>query len=56
MQDLVAPVYLMVAEKDIFFPYQEVIKKCDKIFKNVRGSYILKNAKHAPHKGFFLKS
>ncbi len=43
-----SPVYVMVADNDIFFPGDKALKKCKALFINFKGSYILKNTKHIP--------
>lgn len=42
------PVYMMVADDDVFFPSLEAIEKAKKIFKRFEEAYILKNCKHMP--------
>jgi len=47
------PVYLIVAENDIFFPYKSAIERAKKVYKNLKETHILKNSKHIPHKATF---
>lgn len=42
------PVYIIVADGDIFFPGNETINRAKKIFKNIQGIHVLKNSKHMP--------
>lgn len=42
------PVYMIVAEDDIFFPGFEAINRSKKIFNNFKEAYVLKNSKHMP--------
>lgn len=42
------PVYIMVADDDIFFPGEQAIQRAKQIFKNIGGIYHLKNCKHIP--------
>lgn len=43
-----APTYIMVADNDIFFPANKVLKKSKAIFKNLKESHVLRNSKHVP--------
>ncbi len=43
-----APVYILAAEDDIFFPKEKTIKKAKKIFNNLKKIEILKGSKHVP--------
>jgi pimeloyl-ACP methyl ester carboxylesterase len=45
---LEAPVYALVADDDIFFPGNKTLERCRLIFKNFKGSYVLKNTRHIP--------
>ncbi len=47
------PVYMIVAENDIFFPADKTIKRAKSAFKNLKEIHTLKNAKHIPHKSDF---
>lgn len=42
------PVYMIVADDDIFFPGKEAVKKAEKIFKNLQEVYFLPDCKHMP--------
>jgi len=48
LENYEAPTYVMVAENDIFFPAEKVIKKSKSIFRNFKGWHMLKGSKHAP--------
>lgn len=47
------PVFLIVADNDVFFPGLQAIEKAKKVFTNLKEFHILKNSKHIPHKGLF---
>lgn len=42
------PVYMMVADDDVFFPGKEAVKKAEQIFRNLQEVYILQDCKHMP--------
>lgn len=44
------PVFIIEASDDIFFPGKEAKKRSEKIFKNLKEVYFLKNTKHMPSK------
>lgn len=46
------PVYIMVAEEDVFFPGKEAINRVKKLFKNVKGIHTVKG-KHMPSSSTF---
>lgn len=43
------PVYMIVADDDIFFPGDKAIKKAKIIFKNLQEVYVLPDCLHMPH-------
>ena len=43
------PIYMIVADDDIFFPGDEAVKKAKIIFKNLQEVYFLPDCKHMPH-------
>jgi len=47
------PVYLMVADDDVFFPGDLSITRAKQLFKNLKDIHILKNTKHIPHKALY---
>ncbi len=49
------PVYMIVADNDIFFPGSASIDRAKKLFKNLEGIHILRNCKHIPHKETFFE-
>jgi pimeloyl-ACP methyl ester carboxylesterase len=53
VKDFKNPVYLMVADNDIFFPGEKAIKQAKKVFPNLKGIHVLKNCKHMPHVSHF---
>jgi pimeloyl-ACP methyl ester carboxylesterase len=48
VQNFSNPVYMIVADDDVFFPGDDAIKKAKTIFKNFKEAHILKNCKHMP--------
>jgi pimeloyl-ACP methyl ester carboxylesterase len=48
VKNLQAPVYVMVAGDDIFFPGDKTLERCKSLFKTLKGYHILKNSKHIP--------
>jgi pimeloyl-ACP methyl ester carboxylesterase len=44
------PVYMIVADDDVFFPGSEAIDRAKALFKNFKEAYILNNCKHMPRK------
>lgn len=48
MDRVKTPVYVMVADDDIFFPGDKTIERCKTLFKELRGIYTLNNSKHIP--------
>jgi pimeloyl-ACP methyl ester carboxylesterase len=42
------PVYVMVADDDIFFPGDKTLKRCADLFPSLKDTYILKQSKHIP--------
>jgi pimeloyl-ACP methyl ester carboxylesterase len=42
------PVYIIVADDDVFFPGDAAINRAKDIFKNIQGTHVLKNSKHMP--------
>ncbi len=50
---LEAPVYVMVADDDSFFPGLKAIAKCKKVFKNFKGYHVLSGSKHIPSAQFY---
>lgn len=45
---IISPVYVMVADNDIFFPGDKTLARCQVLFKTLKHTYILKNSKHIP--------
>lgn len=48
-----SPVYLMVADDEIFFPAEKTIQKAKEVFENLQEVYVLKDCKHMPHHSQF---
>lgn len=53
VENFSAPVYLMVAENDVFFPAKHATEKCTSYFKNFKEVHTLKNSKHIPEPSQF---
>lgn len=49
-QKISTPVYLIAAEKDLFFPGAKMIHRAKEIFPSLKQTILLKNAKHVPDK------
>ena len=47
------PVYIIGAENDVYFPGGKVIEKSKILFKNLQGTYLLRNSNHMPSKESF---
>ena len=47
------PVYLIVADDDVFFPAEKTVKQARHVFRNLKEVYTLKNSKHMPHHSHF---
>lgn len=50
VEKFVNPVFLIVADDDIFFPGLEAIARSKKLFKNFKEAFVLENCKHMPGK------
>lgn len=50
VQNFTNPVYMVVADDDVFFPGLETIDRAKLVFKNFKEAHILKNCKHMPNK------
>lgn len=48
VENFTNPVYMIVADDDVFFPGDEAIKRAKKLFKNIQGTHVLENSKHMP--------
>lgn len=55
VQNFSSPVYIMVADDDIFFPGLEAIERAEAIFKNFKEAYVLKDCKHMPSKDSYAE-
>lgn len=50
VQNFTSPVYMVVADDDVFFPGLKTIDRAKLVFNSFREAYILKNCKHMPSK------
>tara|TARA_R100001143_G_scaffold63594_1_gene73189 strand:+ start:40527 stop:41393 length:867 start_codon:yes stop_codon:yes gene_type:complete len=48
VENFTNPVYMIVADDDVFFPGDAAIKRAEKLFQNIQGTHVLKNSKHMP--------
>lgn len=44
------PVFVMVADTDVFFPGPKALERCKVLFKNIKGTHLLVGCKHIPGK------
>lgn len=49
------PVYMIVADNDVFFPGLEAVERAKQVFNNFRTAHVLKNSMHMPHKGNYTE-
>ncbi|MCG8331165.1 MAG: alpha/beta hydrolase [Chitinophagales bacterium] len=47
------PVYIIAADKDVYFPGEKIIERSKSLFKNLQGTHLLKNSNHMPSKASF---
>ncbi|PKV50430.1 pimeloyl-ACP methyl ester carboxylesterase [Aquimarina sp. MAR_2010_214] len=45
-----APVYIIAAKNDVYFPGEKVAKRSKELFSNLKEVYLLENSKHMPSK------
>lgn len=50
-----APVYVLAADDDVFFPGDKTIQICRKLFDNLKDTILLGDAKHVPDAGHYAK-
>ena len=43
-----APIYIIAADEDLYFPGQKMLERAKEIFSNLIGSHLLLNTKHCP--------
>ena len=48
VENFTNPVYIIVADDDVFFPGDAALNRAKKIFKYIQGTHVLKNSKHMP--------
>lgn len=48
LERLDAPVYVVAADQDLYFPGQKLIERSEQLFSNFVGSYLLENTYHSP--------
>ena len=47
------PVYMIVADNDVFFPAKKAVKQARNVFNNLKEVHVLKNCKHMPNPSHF---
>lgn len=45
-----APVYIMAAKNDVYFPGEKIARRSRKLFPNLQEVYLMENSKHMPSK------
>ena len=50
IENFKAPVYIMAAKNDIYFPGEKIAKRSKELFSNLKEVYLLENSKHMPSK------
>jgi pimeloyl-ACP methyl ester carboxylesterase len=50
IENFTAPVYIIAAKKDIYFPGEKIAIRSKKLFLNLKEVYLLENSKHMPSK------
>lgn len=50
VKDFKAPVYIIAAQKDIYFPGEKIVKRSKELFLNLKEVYLLNSSKHMPSK------
>ncbi len=48
VQDFHQPVYMILADDDVFFPAEATLQQANRVFKNLRDTYLLSGCKHIP--------
>ena len=48
VQHFEAPVYVIAAKGDVYFPGEKIIQRCKELFSNLKGTHLLSNSKHMP--------
>lgn len=50
LENFKAPVYVIAAEDDVYFPGDKIAKRSKELFSNLKEVYLLENSKHMPSK------
>lgn len=53
VKNFTAPVFVIAAENDIYFPGEKIARRCKKLFSNLKEVFLLKNSKHMPSKNTY---
>ena len=54
-EKVTTPVYVMVADDDIFFPGDKTLKRCSELFSDLKDTYVLKQSKHIPDQSRYVE-
>lgn len=54
VENFKAPIYIMAAKNDVYFPGNKIAKRSKELFSNLKEVYLLKNSKHMPSKDTHL--
>ncbi|RKR18750.1 pimeloyl-ACP methyl ester carboxylesterase [Maribacter vaceletii] len=50
IENFKAPVYIIAAKNDVYFPGEKIVKRSKELFSNLKEVYLLENSKHMPSK------
>ena len=50
VENFKAPVYIMAATNDVYFPGEKIVKRSKELFSNLKEVFLLENSKHMPSK------
>jgi pimeloyl-ACP methyl ester carboxylesterase len=53
VENFTAPVYIIAAKGDVYFPGEKIAIRSKKLFPNLKKVYLLENSKHMPSKNTF---
>ncbi len=45
-----APIYILAAKNDVYFPGEKIVKRSKKLFSNLKEVHLLESSKHMPSK------
>jgi len=50
VKNFTAPIYIIAAKNDIYFPGEKIARRCKELFSNLKEIHLLENSKHMPSK------